>query len=258
MMGRAAPVSTVPTPVVQGPGVTVENIGRLFPTVIPDCETIIWQALNDATKASVPFPEDVEGQGIFLPAAFSTPPGLALIPGMDETYPPVGGNEIVPIPIVRGWPTLPGVLPKIGVATTIENEDGTERLGQGGFAGDLDALDEEGKVIATCAYYAEPLYSTVIVELIHENRDERDRLHRHLRARLYPLRHQVPETYGTVKELSVQSEKQELPVDEQPYTIYASVFTIEMWSEALIPTPILTGTDAGTVGKVTIEVKPEV
>lgn len=253
-MTTAPPIVSIPAAVAQGGPDTLEDAGRLFPAIMPDCEALVWRALDDATHASIPIPEDAEGAGIFLPAAFDTAPALALFPGMDESYPPVGGNAIKPIPILRGSIPRSIKLPAIGVALAPESEDGSDRLAQGGFAGDLNATDEDGKIVATCAYYAEPLFSVIIVELIHENRDERDRLHNHIRARLYPLRHLAPETYGTIKELQVQSEKQELPIDEQPLLLYVSIFTVEIWSEALMPTTVLTG-GAGVVGEVTVNVE---
>jgi hypothetical protein len=220
------------------PPVAPDGVASLFPTYLPNAEQIVWDTLNDSTQTGAFFPEDSE-QGIPLPFAFETPPAIGLFADTDpETYPTVNGITNSPIKIVKGWPAYPGVIPAIGVAIATENEDASERLGQGGFAGDAYARDEGDNIVATAAYYAEPLYSVVVVELIHENRDERDRLHRQLRRVLYPLRHIVPSSNALVKELQVQSEKQDLPVDEQPLTVYVSVFTVEMWSEALIPTEV--------------------
>lgn len=247
-------VAEIPTAVAQGPGPSPAAPGQIFPAWIPQAEIFVWEALDDATRTGVAIPEDVEAAGLFLPLSFDQAPDLALFAGTDETYPPVAGHPVKPIPVVRGWPAYPGAVPQIGVAVATENEDGSEKLGQGGFAGDVFAQDQNGKITATCAYYAEPLYSTVVVELIHENRDERDRLHNMIRRRLYPLRHMIPSAYSTVKEIAIQSEKQELPVDEQPLTIYVSLFTVEMWAEALIPTTVLTG--AGITGKVEVNVEP--
>lgn len=220
------------------PSVAPDNIGALFPSYLPNAEQIVWDAVNDSTLAGVFFPED-DPVGLTLPLTFDLPPDVGLFAGTDpETYPTVNGVKNSPIKVVRGWPAYPGMIPQIGVAIVTENEDGASRLGQGGFAGDAFARDAEGNIIASCAYYAEPLYSVVVVELIHENRDERDRLHDQLRRRLYPLRHLVPSSSAIVKELQVQSEKQDLPVDEQPNTLYVSVFTLELWTEALIPTQV--------------------
>src|SRR6202020_2465627 len=91
---------------------------------------------------------------------------------------------------------------------------------------------------ASPAAYSAALLNSVVVELIRENRDERDRLHDQIRRRLYPLRHIAPSNSQVIKELQVQAEKQDLPVDEQPLTIYVSVFTVEVFSEALIPTGV--------------------
>ena len=219
------------------PSVAPGNTG-FFPSYLPNPEQIVWDTLNDATQVAVVFPEDTD-QGLTLPLTFETPPDIGLFAGTDpETYPTVSGITNSPIKIVKGWPTYPGAMPQIGVAIATESEDGAGRLGQGGFAGDAYVRDGEDNIVATCAYYAEPLYSVVVVELIHVNRDERDRLHNQLRRKLYPLRHLVPSSSSQVKELQVQAEKQDLPVDEQPNTIYVSLFTVEFWSEALIPTQV--------------------
>lgn len=238
------------------PAVAPTDVAELFPSYLPSAEQIVWDALNDETQSGVVFPEDTES-GLTLPLEFSNPPGLGLFAGTDpETYPTVNGIANQPVVIVKGWPAYPGAIPQIGVAVAQENEDGASRLGQGGFASDAYAYDEEGNVIATCAYYAEPLYSVVVVELIHENRDERDRLHNQLRRALYPLRHIVPSSNPLVKELQVQSEKQDLPVDEQPFTVYVSVFTVEVWTEALIPTEVQV--NPGINGPITVDVQVEV
>jgi hypothetical protein len=238
------------------PAVAPEGIEGVFPSYLPNAEQIVWDTLNDATQVGVVFPEDSEG-GLPLPLTFENPPGIGLFADTDPvTYPIVNGMKNGPIVIVRGWPAYPGAIPQIGVAIATENEDGASRLGQGGLAGDAYARDEEGNVLATCAYYAEPLYSVVVVELIHENRDERDRLHEQLRRVLYPLRHIVPSATPLVKELQVQSEKQDLPVDEQPLTIYVSVFTVEMWTEALIPTEIQI--NPAVVGRIDVNVAVEI
>ncbi len=220
------------------PSVAPAGIANLFPSYLPNAEQLVWDTLDDATQTGVFFPEDTN-VGLVLPFAFETPPDIGLFADTDPaTYPTVNGLKNSPIVIVKGWPAYPGAIPQIGVAIATENEDGAGRLGQGGFAGDALARDEQGNVVASCAYYAEPLYSVVVVELIHENRDERDRLHNQIRRRLYPLRHIAPSSSAVIKELQVQAEKQDLPVDEQPLTLYVSVFTVEVWSEALIPTEV--------------------
>lgn len=238
------------------PPVASENVAELFPSYLPSAEQIVWDTLNDETQSGVVFPEDTEA-GLTLPLEFSNPPGIGLFAGTDPvTYPTVNGITNQPVVIVKGWPAYPGAIPQIGVAVAQENEDGASRLGQGGFASDAYAYDEERNVVATCAYYAEPLYSVVVVELIHENRDERDRLHNQLRRALYPLRHIVPSSNPLVKELQVQAEKQDLPVDEQPFAVYVSVFTVEVWTEALIPTEVQVNPEIN--GPITVDVQVEV
>lgn len=237
------------------PAVAPENLAAIFPSYLPRAEQIVWDALNDATQSCAIFPEDTE-VGLPFPITFETPPNIGLFADTDPvTYPEVNGIKNSPIVIVKGWPAYPGAIPQIGVAIATENEDGAQRLGQGGFAGDAYARDEQGNMLATCAYYAEPLYSVVVVELIHENRDERDRLHEQLRRTLYPLRHLVPSSNPLVKELQVQSDKQDLPVDEQPLTIYVSVFTVEVWTEALIPTEVQI--NPAVIGRIDVNVSVE-
>lgn len=233
-----------------------EGAESLFPSFLPDVEQIVWNALNDATQVGAFFPEDTDDGGLVLPVELDFPPDVGLFAETDpETYPTVNGIKNAPVKVVKGWPAYPGQVPAIGVAISTENEDGSGRLGQGGFAGDIFGRDEHGNIVASAAYYAEPLYSVVVVELIHENRDERDRIHDQLRRRLYPLRHLVPSASAIVKELAVQSEKNELPLDEQPLTIYVSVFTVEVWSEALIPTEIQINPEV--VGDITVDVQIE-
>lgn len=215
------------------PALAPLDIGSLFPTVIPEVEQIIYQAVNDAANTRLIFPDD--GDGLLLPATFNLLPNISLYAGKDSSY----GAAV--IPVVRGWPTYPGVVPAIGVALSTEGDDPSGRVQQGGFAGDVYAVDSLNNVIATCAYYAEPLYATVIVELIHENRDERDRLHDQLRRVIYPLRHVMPSASSQIREVQISAEKQELPLDEQPLTVYISLFTVEVWAEALIPTEIVVG-----------------
>jgi hypothetical protein len=238
------------------PSVAPANAAGLFPSYLPNAEQIVWDALNDATQCAAFFPDD--GEGLPFPITFETPPNLGLFadiaPGSEENPVSLNGINVVPIKIVKGWPAYPGVVPQIGVAIATENEDGAGRLGQGGFAADAVARDESGNIVASASYYAEPLYSVVVVELIHENRDERDRLHDQLRRALYPLRHLVPGSSSIVKELAVQSEKTDLPVDEQPLTIYVSLFTVEVWSEALIPTAVQV--NPAIIGPINVAVEP--
>lgn len=237
------------------PAVAPDGAASLFPSYLPNAEQLVWDTLNDATQTGAFFPEDTS-IGIILPFTFGNPPDIGLFADTDPvTYPTVNGLKNSPITIVKGWPAYPGKIPQIGVAIATENEDGAGRLGQGGFAGDAYARDPEGNIVASAAYYAEPLYSVVVVELIHENRDERDRLHDQIRRRLYPLRHIAPSNSQVIKELQVQAEKQDLPVDEQSLTIYVSVFTVEVWSEALIPTGVQV--NPAVIGPINVNVQVE-
>jgi hypothetical protein len=218
------------------PQVTPEDLGALFPAFIPNAETLVFDLLNEACQASTVFPQD--GSGLPLPAAFEIPPGIALYSLVMPDGSSQGGHQSRRIPVVQGWPTYPGVLPQIGVALSNDAPDQASRTTYAGFAGDAVAVDANGVLLASASYWADPRYESVVVELIHENRDERDRLYSQLRRLLYPLRHTLPQNSPLIKEVSISGEKQELPLDEQPLTIYVALFTVEVWSEALIPSDV--------------------
>lgn len=220
----------------------VGDLASLFPTILPQVERIVYETIQDACSTRTVFPE--EGQGLPLPAEFSILPDVGLFRGMDSTYPlPVGrnaGDPVPQIPVIRGWPAFPGALPAIGVAEAQTAEDQSERALQAGFAGDAYATDDLGNVLATCAYYSEPLVTTVVFELIHSNRDQRDRLQDQLLRVVYPLRRRLSRLSAQTFDVHIAAEKQDLPVDEQPNVIYVSVFTLEIHFEALIPSEITT------------------
>jgi hypothetical protein len=205
--------------------------GELFPTLLPDVERLVYDYVLEATKPRTKFPQDLDG-GITLPATTGAiRPLLDLFPGQQGS---------AGIPVVRGWPAYPGSVPAIGVATVSESEDQQSESIQAGFAGDLYAYDRvTGLSVAQASYYAEPLYAVVVVELIHENRDERDRLHNALRRTMFPLRRILPSLTPLVRRVQVDAERQELPLDEQPMTIYASLFSVHVWYEMLTAIDVL-------------------
>lgn len=207
------------------------DLSALFPAVIPQVEQIVYERVRDACSSRQIFPAD--GSGLTLPVSFDIPPDVSLYPGQDDSY------AIPAIPVVRGWPAYPGAIPAIGVAESDSSDDQAQSLLAGGFAGDVFAYDELGNVLATCAYYAEPIRVTVVVELIHTNRDERDRLHDQLRKVIFPLRHLIANSTGQVRDVQVSAEKQDLPLDEQPIVMYISLWTIQVQAEALIPDEIM-------------------
>jgi len=230
------------------------DVGAMFPTIMPEPEQIVYNAINDACNSRLILAND--GQGAQLPNAFNLPPDISLFKGLDPTYSnPVTGQQIQSIRVTRGWPVYPGQVPAIGVAESTSSDDPASATAQSGFAGDVYAVDQAGNVLATCAYYAEPLYTTVVVELIHTNRGERDRLHDQLRRVIFPLRHIMPSASSQIREVSISAEKQDVPVDEQPIVMFVSLFTIEVWSEALIPTEIVLG---GVVQQIVTSVTPYV
>ena len=225
----------------------------LFPSYVPQPEQAIFQAVADACSSRTPFP--ATGEGLALPAQFSIPPMVGLYAGHypgDQIAFANGDLVTVPeIPVTRGWPAYPGAVPAIGVTETNASDDMSDEAVQAGFAGDVFARDPYGNVLATAAYYAQPLVFTIVVELIHTNRDERDRLHDQLRLVLYPLRSILPETSSQIREVSVDSEKQDLPVEEQPIVMYVSVYTVTVRAEALIATEVVPG---GVIDQITTTV----
>ena len=217
------------------------DLSALFPAVIPQVEQIVFERVRDACNSRAIFPAD--GSGLTLPFAFNIPPDVSLFAGQDGSYTIPGGlnqGQPVPaIPVTRGWPAYPGTIPAIGVAESDSSDDQAQSLLQGGFAGDVFAYDDLGNVLATCAYYAEPIRVTIVVELIHTNRDERDRLHDQLRKVIFPLRHLIANSTPQVRDVQVSAEKSDLPLDEQPLVMYISLWTIQVSAEALIPDEIM-------------------
>lgn len=245
-------LKTYRTAVVNDAGATVPNdLGALFPTVIPAVELAVYEHVLAATQAHTVFPS--EGSGLAFPVVFNVLPQVSLYRDKDGSYTvpagPDAGQPIPPIPVVRGWPPFPGAVPSIGVAEASSEDDGSEDTIQGGFAGDVTALDGNGNPVATCAYYAEPLLVTIVVELIHVNRDERDRLHDQLRRVIFPLKHLLPERSSQIRHVRLSAEKQDLPQDELPRPIYVSLWTLAVGCEALIPTEITAST---TISAVTV------
>lgn len=193
-----------------------EQLSQLFPTLLPDPEKLVYEYVKDATEQGLP--SGVPSLSYYADRARSQAEGLT-------------------IPVVPGWPAYPGKVPAIGVAAGPETEDQQNDQQQGGFVGSVVHHDEQGNIVGGADYYSEPLYATVIVELIHENRDERDRLHNELRRLLFPLRTALPAADAKVKRVRVDAEKTESsggpPVAEQPFTVYISIFTVHVYFEML-------------------------
>lgn len=203
------------------------DLSRLFPSLVPEPEKLIWEYVHDATQYRAVFPEQLT-MGLTLPAAFNVAPDIDSASGT--------------IPVVRGWPAYPGEVPAIGVAMGPETEDPGEGGMAGGFVGDAYILDNpvSRNILATASYFAEPLYSQTIVELIHTNRDERDRLHNELRRILFPLRRILPSRSGLIWKVQVDAEKQEIDQDEAPIVAYVSIFTVHVWFEMWTATDVAT------------------
>ncbi len=245
-------MTAYPSRVFNGP----TSLGDVFPTLLPDAERLVYEFLADAAgdprgtgtvEDRISFPDSRDVQ-LKLPATFTEQPPFAIF--KSRTGPP--------IPVVRGWPAYPGKIPAIGVASGTESDDQQHDSESGGFVGDLYAVDAYGKVIATAAYYSEAIYAPVIVQLLHENRDERDRLHNELRRVLFPLRRRLLDRDPQIRRVKVDAEKTEVaggpPEADQPFLVYLSVFTVHVWMEMLEATDV-TGPDQ-LVGSITVTVNP--
>ena len=221
------------------------SLGDVFPTLLPEPEHLVYQFVHDAANPySIVFPDD-DSLPVTLEAQFKQRGPLSLYVSRDDPR---------TIPVVRGWPAYPGQVPGIGVAVGTESEDDALDGMSGGFAGEAFAYDASGTVIATADYYAEPLYVPVVVELIHENRDERDRLHNELRRLLFPLRRKLLGMDPLIRRVRVDSEKQDTPMDEAPYVLYVSLFTVHVYFE-MFEAVNVTGAD-GTIATVAQTISP--
>jgi hypothetical protein len=220
-------------------------LGDVFPTLLPEPEKLVYQFIHEAANPyAISFPDD-DAVPVSLEADFKQRGPLSLYVSRDDPR---------LIPVVRGWPAYPGQVPGIGVAVGTESEDdGTDGM-SAGFAGEAHATDAFGNVIATADYYSEPLYVPVVVEMIHENRDERDRLHNELRRLLFPLRRKLLGMDPLIRRVRVDSEKQDMPLDEAPYVLYVSLFTVHTYFEMLEAANV-TGAD-GTIASIVQTVTP--
>lgn len=209
------------------------SLGEIFPTVLPEPEKLVYQFVHDAANPyAITFSDD-DNLPVLLEADFEQRGPLSLYASKDDPR---------LIQVVRGWPAFPGQVPGIGVAIGTETEDDQHDAISAGFAGEAFAYDANGIVIGSADYYSEPLYAPVIVELIHENRDERDRLHNELRRLLFPLRRKLLGMDSLIRRVRVDSEKQDAPMDEAPYVLYVSLFTVHVYYEMLAAANV-TGTD---------------
>ena len=219
--------------------------GDLFPSVVPSPEVLVYEHLQAATHWHLRFGEEV---AVTLPHAFDRPPELSYFAHRDGPS----------IPVVRGWPAYPGKVPAIGVAGGNESADSQVAIESSGFAGDVAALDPSGNVVATASYFAYAIYSTVIVQLLHENRDERDRLHDELRRILAPLQRRLPGEEPRIKKVQVDAEKAEVdggpPVAKDPFTVYLSIFTVHVWHEMLEAVDVTGPT--GLIGAINLTIVP--
>lgn len=208
-----------------------------FPSQAPTPE------LSEALVTRIPDPEQLVYEYVAQAAQQGLPSGVpALSFYADRARAQAEGRRI---DVVRGWPAYPGVVPAIGIASGTEGEDQQHQVMQGGYAGEVLAYNDGGQVIGAADYYSEPLYVPVIVQLIHENRDERDRLHEELRRVLFPIRSTLPRTDPQVKRVTLDGTKDEVsegpPVVQAPFTVYISIFTVHVYCEMLEPRNIVAG-----------------
>lgn len=228
------------------------DLAAAFPTVIPDVEQLVYEYVVAASAYGLE-------TGV---------PALSFYSDRERS-----AREGRTIDVVRGWPAYPGVVPAIGVAAGPEGEDQQHELPGGGFVGDVYAhgwhfpedgsgiaLPDEGglatEIVGSATYFAEPLASTVMVELIHENRDERDRLHNELRRVLFPMRRWMPMRDHQVRKVAIDAEKSDQtigpPESEQPFDMYVSLFTVHVLYEMLEATDVR-GQDS-VVGRIDVTV----
>lgn len=206
-------------------------LGDLFPTRLPEPERLVYEAVHDATRTRVQFPEDASF-ALTLPLTFSVPPLLNFYPDGVTTWDVDLDDETPVIPVTRGTSlAYEGHTPAISVGFGNDSEDGAREVEGGGFIGEAVAYDDQGNVVGAADYYSQPLYANVLVQLIHENRDERDRLHNELRRVLAPLTRVLPGRDPLIHRTKLASEKQDVPMDVAPFVMYVSVFTVEVWFE---------------------------
>lgn len=210
------------------------SLGELFPTTYPEVEHLVYEYVADGAQPGAVAFGDSTSQT--LPQSFAQPAPIALF----------RDRAGAAIPVVRGWPVFPGKVPAIGVAVGTDTTDDQHEQMSGGFAGTVVRRDDAGNVLGSADYYTEPLYTPVLVVLIHENRDERDRLHAHLRALLFPLRRKLLDRSPQIRKVRVDGEKQEAQLDEQPFVMYVSVFTVHVYYEMWVPEDV-TGPDGHIV-----------
>jgi hypothetical protein len=200
------------------------ELGAAFPTRIPDPETMVYTYVKAAAAGTLP----------------SGAPALQFYADQARAL-----SEGKIIDVAQGWPAYTGVMPAIGIGSGNEGEDPAQATIQGGFVGELLAYQPDGvTVLGAADYYSEPLYIPVVVVLIHENRDERDRLHHQLRMVLTPLRTYLPLIDAQIKRVTVDMQKDEMssdgpPVSELPFLVYTSITTVHVYCEMLSPRNIV-------------------
>jgi hypothetical protein len=216
------------------------ELAAVFVTRMPDPEQLVYDYIAAAAAGNLP--AGAPSLGFYADQARALAEGTR-------------------IDVVRGWPLYPGRVPAIGVATGDEGEDPAQQTIQGGFVGTLPALDDAGNVVGLADYYEEPLYIPVVVQLIHENRDERDRLHNQLRMVLTPLRTWLPTQDPLIRQVRVDMSKDEAssdgpPVSEMPFTVYMSIVTVHVYCVAMTPRDIVDQTGIATAINSTVTPAP--
>lgn len=245
-------MTLLPSPVYSGGD---PSLADLFPTLLPEPEKLIYEHVKDATRTRIMFPEDA-AFALTLPATFDQAPLLNFYPDGNTVWDDAADDESPVIPVTRGTSlAYEGHTPAISVGLGNDSEDSARALEGGGFVGEARAYEADGVTVFGIAdYYSQPLYASVLVQLIHENRDERDRLHNELRRLLFPLRRKLLGMDPLIRRVRVDSEKQDAPMDEAPYVLYVSLFTVHVYYEMLEATNV-TGTD-GIISTVAVAQTP--
>lgn len=239
-------------------GTPDQSLADLFPTRLPEPERLVYERVHDATRTRIQFPED-PAFALALPLTFSIPPTLNFYSDGNTVWDPEADDEAPVIPVVRGTSLpYPGAVPAISVGFGNDSEDGARATEGGDFAGEVVAYDQLGNVLGAADYYAVPLYASIVVQLIHENRDERNRLHNELRRVLAPLTRLLPGLDPQISRTTVSSEQQDVPMDEAPLVMYVSVFTVEVWMEMLQAVDVVGPTGVIQTVNVTVQQDPTI
>lgn len=187
----------------------VSDAATTFPTRSPDVGQYVLEYVQDLA---------VEGLADGAPAlSFYADPAQSVA-------------EQKAIAVVPDWPVYPGEVPVLGVARGPQPA-GSSSSGAGVLAGEVVAVDEAtGIPYASATYYVHAQSAEIVVELLHDDRGERDRLHDALQRGLAPLGRVLQQRDPLVRDVTVTGRKRELepeaPASVVPATLHLSVFSV--------------------------------